>query len=159
MPLPNDARNVCGTIERSINVDSLQQHHELGCSVTNECGVSHSAAPTDGRDGCVRITSCSASISHYYRGNSAGDRDQEAYYVHARACLRLSAGHGLLDRRQRRVSLGLAANSRALDTLKSASPSSHHTFVRLSPCFRAPWPRYRLNDATKEDDRCDYLSR
>jgi len=40
MPLPNDARNVRGTIERSINVDSLQHHHELGCSVTNECGVS-----------------------------------------------------------------------------------------------------------------------
>jgi hypothetical protein len=36
----NDARKVRGTIERSINVDSLQHHHELGCSVTNECGVS-----------------------------------------------------------------------------------------------------------------------
>src|SRR5882724_5426418 len=28
-----------------------------------------------------------------------------------------------------------------------------HTFVRLSPCFRAHWPRYRLNDATKLNDR------
>lgn len=52
MPLPNDARKVRGAIERSINVDSLQEHHELGCSVTNECGVSH----------------CN-------RGNSAGDRE------------------------------------------------------------------------------------
>src|SRR5207244_6993738 len=60
MPLPNDARNVRGTIERSINVDSLQHHHELGCSVTNECGVSLSAAPNCRRDGCARITSCSA---------------------------------------------------------------------------------------------------
>jgi hypothetical protein len=36
----NDARKVRGTIERSINVDALQHHHELGCSVTNECGIS-----------------------------------------------------------------------------------------------------------------------
>ena len=34
----SDARKV--TIERSINVDTLQQHHELGRSVTNEGGVS-----------------------------------------------------------------------------------------------------------------------
>lgn len=43
MPLPNDARNVRGTIERSINVDSLQQHHELGCSVTTGAPQSMSA--------------------------------------------------------------------------------------------------------------------
>ncbi len=36
MPLPNDARKVRGTIEGSINVDSRQQHHESGCSVTKE---------------------------------------------------------------------------------------------------------------------------
>ena len=36
----SDARKVRGTIERSINVDTLQQHHELGRSVTNEGGVS-----------------------------------------------------------------------------------------------------------------------
>jgi hypothetical protein len=40
MPLPNDARKVRGTVERSINVDFLQHHHELGRSVTNEGGVS-----------------------------------------------------------------------------------------------------------------------
>jgi hypothetical protein len=40
MPLSNDARKVRGTIERSINVDSLQHHHELGRSVTDEGGVS-----------------------------------------------------------------------------------------------------------------------
>ena len=60
MPLPNDARKVRGTIERSINVDSLQHHHELGCSVTNEGGVSLLPLPFVGRDGCARITSCSA---------------------------------------------------------------------------------------------------
>jgi hypothetical protein len=32
-------------IERSINVDTLQQHHELGCSVTNEGGVSLAPFP------------------------------------------------------------------------------------------------------------------
>jgi hypothetical protein len=32
----SDARKVRGTIERSINVDTLQQHHELGRSVTNK---------------------------------------------------------------------------------------------------------------------------
>jgi len=37
MPLPDGARMVRGSIERSINVDSLQEHHESGCSVTNEC--------------------------------------------------------------------------------------------------------------------------
>ena len=36
----SDARKVRGTIERSINVDTLQQLHELGRSVTNEGGVS-----------------------------------------------------------------------------------------------------------------------
>jgi hypothetical protein len=35
----NDARNVRGTIEGSINVDSLERHHELGRSVTNAAGV------------------------------------------------------------------------------------------------------------------------
>ena len=39
-----------GTIEGSINVDSLQQHHELGCSVTNENDVSLSAALTCRRE-------------------------------------------------------------------------------------------------------------
>jgi hypothetical protein len=47
----HDARKVRGTIVRSINVDSLQRHHELGRSVTNEGGVSPSAAPTCRRDG------------------------------------------------------------------------------------------------------------
>jgi hypothetical protein len=51
MPLPNDARKVRSTIEGSINVDSLQHHHELGCSVTNEGGVSLSADPTCRGDG------------------------------------------------------------------------------------------------------------
>jgi hypothetical protein len=32
-------------IERSINVDTLQQHHELGCRVTNEGGVSLAPFP------------------------------------------------------------------------------------------------------------------
>jgi hypothetical protein len=36
----NDARKVRGTIQGSVNADSLQHHHELGCSVTNEGGVS-----------------------------------------------------------------------------------------------------------------------
>jgi hypothetical protein len=51
MPRPNDARKVRGTIEGSINVDFLQRHHEFGRSVTNEGGVSLSAAPTCRRDG------------------------------------------------------------------------------------------------------------
>jgi hypothetical protein len=40
MPRPNDARNVRGTVQDSVNADSLQHHHELGCSVTNEGGIS-----------------------------------------------------------------------------------------------------------------------
>ena len=39
----HDARKVRGPIEGSINVDSLQHHHELGCSVTNEGGAMHGA--------------------------------------------------------------------------------------------------------------------
>jgi hypothetical protein len=106
MPLPNDARKVRGTIERSINVHSLQHHQESGCSVTNECGVSHSAAPTYGRDGCVRITSCSASwsISHCNHANSAGDR--EVYEPTRWRVCALSAGHRLFDRRERGIRLG-----------------------------------------------------
>jgi len=35
----NDARKLRGTIEGSVNVESLQHHHELGCSVTNDGGA------------------------------------------------------------------------------------------------------------------------
>jgi hypothetical protein len=57
-------------------VDPLQQHHELGRSVTNEGGVRRSAVPTHRRDGWRedRI-SASWSISHLNRGYRAGDRD------------------------------------------------------------------------------------
>jgi len=32
----NDARKLRGTIEGSVNVESLEHHHELSCSVTND---------------------------------------------------------------------------------------------------------------------------
>jgi hypothetical protein len=44
----NDARKVRGTIQGSVNADSLQHHHELGCSVTNDGGVSRTACRRNG---------------------------------------------------------------------------------------------------------------
>ena len=45
MPRPVMPARSAVPIERSINVDTLQQHHELGCSVTNEGGVSLAPFP------------------------------------------------------------------------------------------------------------------
>ncbi len=77
MPLPTmPARS--RHIEGSINVDSLQHHHELGCRVTNADGVSSFRCSTCRRDGW-RLLSKLIHHQPLHRSDSAGDLGQGAY--------------------------------------------------------------------------------
>src|SRR3979411_2741612 len=100
----SDARNVRGTIQGSVNADSLQHHHESGCSVTNDCGVSFLPLALEGAMDDARFTTLLGKLVHQSRRRAGVVIKKPT--VDDRACLRSRAGHRLFDRRQRRIGLG-----------------------------------------------------